>query len=247
MADKEISALTAVGTPLDGTELVHVVEGGNSRKATTQDIADLATPPAGYEAGPPTPPVVANFAWVNQGTATATDGTGALVFVNDNDNEVHILDQAAPATPYDVYCRAEAFMLSSSAVTVQIDTSYGIILRDGVNGDFLECCINAARVSGDEQNTYSMVINRWTNATTYSATPLQRFSSLPFKWVRINNNGTTITLYTSVDGKNWTSVGTETIATFVGSITRIGLSVRGLSGNTNTIANFSYFSTTAPS
>jgi hypothetical protein len=42
MADKEISALTAVGTPLDGTELVHVVEGGNSRKATTQDIADLA-------------------------------------------------------------------------------------------------------------------------------------------------------------------------------------------------------------
>lgn len=39
MADKELSDLTAAGT-LDGTELLHVVQGGNSRKITPQDIID---------------------------------------------------------------------------------------------------------------------------------------------------------------------------------------------------------------
>jgi hypothetical protein len=42
MADKGPSALTAASA-LDGTEIVHVVQGGNSRKTTTQEIADLAS------------------------------------------------------------------------------------------------------------------------------------------------------------------------------------------------------------
>ena len=41
MADKAINALTAAAA-LDGSELVHVVQSGNSRKATTGDIAGLA-------------------------------------------------------------------------------------------------------------------------------------------------------------------------------------------------------------
>lgn len=41
MADKEIGDLTAASA-LTGTETVHVVQGGNSRRTTTQGIADLA-------------------------------------------------------------------------------------------------------------------------------------------------------------------------------------------------------------
>lgn len=40
MADKQIGDLTAAGA-LTGTELVHVVQSGNSRRTTAQDIADL--------------------------------------------------------------------------------------------------------------------------------------------------------------------------------------------------------------
>lgn len=40
MADKEITDLTAASDP-DGTELVHVDQSGNSRKMTTQQVADL--------------------------------------------------------------------------------------------------------------------------------------------------------------------------------------------------------------
>lgn len=36
-----ISDLTAATTPLDGTEIVELEQGGNSRRCTTQDIADL--------------------------------------------------------------------------------------------------------------------------------------------------------------------------------------------------------------
>lgn len=42
MANKEISALTAAAT-LDGTELVHVKQGANSRRTTLQAIANLAS------------------------------------------------------------------------------------------------------------------------------------------------------------------------------------------------------------
>lgn len=41
MADKAVSALTSAST-LDGTEEVHVVQSGNSRKSTTQGIVNLA-------------------------------------------------------------------------------------------------------------------------------------------------------------------------------------------------------------
>ena len=47
MADKELSAITAGSTPLSGTETLHVVQSGNSRRITVQDIADIV--PAGLE------------------------------------------------------------------------------------------------------------------------------------------------------------------------------------------------------
>ena len=41
MADSKVSQLTAATTPLAGTELVYLVQGGNSRRATAQAIASL--------------------------------------------------------------------------------------------------------------------------------------------------------------------------------------------------------------
>lgn len=49
MADKEISALTAAAA-LTGAEKLHVDQGGNSRRTTTQDIADLASVSTTYGA-----------------------------------------------------------------------------------------------------------------------------------------------------------------------------------------------------
>jgi hypothetical protein len=42
MADTKISAMTAATLPLTGTELIPIVQGGNNRKTTTADIANVA-------------------------------------------------------------------------------------------------------------------------------------------------------------------------------------------------------------
>ena len=43
--DQKITGMTAATTPLGGTELVELVQGGVNKQATVQDIADLANPP----------------------------------------------------------------------------------------------------------------------------------------------------------------------------------------------------------
>ncbi len=52
MALKRIQDLTPATTPLDGTELVELEQGGDSVQCTTQDIADLATSGSGDVVGP---------------------------------------------------------------------------------------------------------------------------------------------------------------------------------------------------
>lgn len=42
MADKKISQLTAASTPLAGTEVLPIVQSGQTVKATAQDVANLA-------------------------------------------------------------------------------------------------------------------------------------------------------------------------------------------------------------
>lgn len=251
MADKEISALTAVGTPLDGTELVHVVEGGNSRKATTQDIADLATPPAGYEAGPPTPPTDADLAtWDNQGTSTNTDGTGVMIMKPQVDAVLHGKYKAAPGTPYDVYCRVDIQMLSTSAVTANAAVRAGIMFKDtGGDNERLGFAILHDRVAGDENNNYAAICTRYTGASppVASANPLLKYGPQLWKWIRVNNDGTTLTFYVSMDGKNWITVGTETLAAFIDGAASYGVFAQATSDATEAQALFSYFSTTAPS
>lgn len=43
MANQEVGDLTAASTPLAGTELVHIVQSGNSRKVAVDEIATLAS------------------------------------------------------------------------------------------------------------------------------------------------------------------------------------------------------------
>lgn len=211
-------------------------------------VVDVTIPGGGssYEGGPPaTVPTVASLTWVNQGTATATDGTGGILISNDVDGEVHLLVETAPSAPFDVYMRVEVFQLSSSAETTQIFDDFGIALRDGTNSDFVTLNFRHRRISGDEQNTYAIQVSRWTNPTTFSAAPLERFMLRPVKWIRANVTSTTVTLYISDNGLDWIQVGTETIATFVGTVDEYGISFRS---TTTTASHFlvSYLSTTAP-
>jgi len=219
---------------------------------TVNDGSDTITITAlTYEAGPPTPPTTADLAtWDNQGTSTATDGTGAMILKPQVDGGLHGRYKAAPGTPYDVYCRVELLILSTGAITTGPLAIAGILFKDtGGDNERLAFGFQMERVAGDEQNLYQVSIQRWSGASppVFSAVPVSKYNLHPVKWLRVNNDGTTLTFYVSPDGKNWISVGTETLAAYIDGAASYGVFAAANAAATECAAFFSYFSTTAPS
>lgn len=194
-----------------------------------------------------TVPAVSQFSWVNQGTATATDTVQGIYVTNDNDQEVHMLVQTAPSTPFDVYLEIDRAHLDLNA-SADIFTQFGLVLCDGTNQDFLFAFFMDRRPAANGvENTVRL--SRWTNATTVSAdvTAVTTYTTpTKFPWMRANVTSTTVTLYVSLDGRNWIQYASESIATFVGSITQVGIGFRSGLNNDTSVALVKSFGFTAP-
>lgn len=246
MADKKISDLTAASSLADGDLFEIENTGGNSRKITG---AQLKSSAIAYEAGPAgTVPTVASLTWLNQGTSTASDGTGMLILKPQVNSQLHSLVKPVPSAPFDVYCRTKAIALSTATPTTPYSHFCGIALRNSANGNVLSFQIQTDRANVSEGYLAYVSITRWTSSgTTVSATPIQKFGIFPWQWVRVNVTSTTITFYASMDGKNWFQVATETISTFIGAVTDYGACAFSGTDATEVAAMFSYLSTTAPS
>lgn len=189
-----------------------------------------------------TAPVMASFSWVNQGTATGTDGTGGIILrAPAAATNVRILEQNAPATPYSVYIR-----LQGDAEYVN-GTGVGIVLRNSTSGRFNLLCFNSSTTSG----TLQRILQRWASATSFNANVLSAVNVWGMtRWLKVDVSATGITgCSTSQDGVNWNSLSgfTETFATYVtatgGSVDKIGFAVRP-EGAVDFL--ISHFGTTAP-
>lgn len=246
MADKKISDYTEDTAPGNDDLMETETAGGNSRKVKVKNLRKQLS----FEAGPPTPPTSADLStWDNQGTSTVTDGTGVLILKPQVDGVMHGLYKAAPATPYDVYCRVEPQFLSTAAITTGPYITAGIMFKDTAgDNERLTFSVQSERVSGDENHLWSANIYRWTGASppVFSATAVNKYSASIWPWLRVNNDGTTLTFYVSMDGKNWITVGTETLAAFIDGAASYGVWARADANATEAMAMFSYFSTTAP-
>lgn len=244
------SALTNLGVSAFAKTLIDDADAAAMR-------ATLGVPTAGfgssfYEAGPPTPPTTVSLpTWDNQGTSTAVDGTGgaALNFTPQADGIMHGRIRAAPTAPYDIYCRLETNWLSTASTATSIAGSAGILLKDTASsnkrlGIGLFC----------QRNTsggffWAAALQRWSGASppVFTATPIIKYGSQPWRWCRVKNDGTTLTFYVSQDGRNWITVGTETLAAHIGGVGSYGVfAITDASSNEST-AIFTYFGTTAPS
>lgn len=245
MADKKISDYSVEDTaPGDDDWMETETTGGNSRKTKVKNLRRRYS----YEGGPPLPPVLADFAWVNQGTSAAADGTGALVFEPQANGQPHYLVKTAPAKPFDVYMRSEFDYLSLAANTTFQQAWFGLALRDSSDGEALTFSTSHYRINGDE-NSYSRTdAFRWNGAASnaFVATPISFIGHRRWPWIRANVTTTTITLYVSQDGKNWKQVGTETIATFLDAVDQIGIAGYSETDGTSLYGVVSYFGTTSP-
>lgn len=106
MADTKVSALTSASTPLDGTELVYIVQGGNSRKVAVDQLSE-------FQRG-----VVATDVTMSSTTpAAVTDLNLTLVAGTYNIKIWMLLQSAATGTGIGVHLNASGGTVTHIAAT----------------------------------------------------------------------------------------------------------------------------------
>lgn len=141
-------------------------------------------------------PVLADFAWVNQGSAVVDD-TGGPIYLDGTQQageSVHLLKQATPgSTPYTVTIALLAHLPRVNYRQV------GLMLRESATAKLIG--LSAAFDSG-----YLIHVYKWNSPTSFSGTSfsseeLGAFAQLV--WFRVTNDGVNLTYYWSLDGRHW--------------------------------------------
>lgn len=182
--------------------------------------------------GTPTKPTVSGFTAVNQGAASFTDGSFGVLMTSSasGSDSVRILSAAAPITStWNVYLRLEELGTKS------LSAGGALILRNSSSGKLLFLGFS---------NTNDLIFVRYNSPTSFSANiaTYNNIRQVP-KWLRFQVTSTTVTAYCSPNGRDWLTLGTESLATFITSIDEAGFGI-------NTVGTpwvlFSSFSFSAP-
>lgn len=145
------------------------------------------------------PGVVADYAWVNQETATATkDSDGSIVLQTDysGGDDWRILKKSLGSTPWTII-GAFTFYLHGRNYC-----SCGIVLRESSSGKL----INFGPGYDDSIGWCARAI-KWTDPNTFSADIIGNQMRIPpgqnMIWIKVTNDATDIKGYISPDGKYW--------------------------------------------
>lgn len=166
----------------------------------------------------------AKWSWRNQSTSTwVQDGTGVGVMAvpASAGQNVRVLEQTAPVGNFT--------MTMKFARTIVIDstTYFGPCFINNSSGKLFQFSI--ATPGAGKQKTRG---NRWTTATSYSVNVIDRdLDGLGgYVYMKVVYDGTTLSGYISADGKAWSLIGSETVATFIASFDRFGFGIESESG-----------------
>ncbi len=157
-------------------------------------------------------PAASGFTLLNANSFTLTDGTYSMLMDSvGTTGGITIASQTPPSTPYDIIMRAEPLF-------TPLTNGYhcGVALRNSSSGRII--------IAGFYQSNKALVQN-WTNYTTYNSDILSPTGALAgdyFPWTRVENDGTNLNFYCSVDGDNWIQYATTTLAAYISSVDQIG-------------------------
>lgn len=186
-------------------------------------------------------PLKAQFTARNPHNAVIADGVDGLVVANPgavtNGLEPLGLTAGPPATPYDMCVR---FALYSDGNNPEA----GLFIRNSGTGHIITL--------GMFVNNFviSLVNQSWTGFSTGQGASINYVPSaqgdVPI-WLRISNDGTTITFYVSTDGLDWVAVNSVLLAGFLaGTADDIGIYSYGLTSGLYATAVYQSFSTVLP-
>lgn len=147
-------------------------------------------------------PILADFAWINQGAAAAVNTNGGIYMsaVGTGADNIKILKRAAPATPYTI---------TVGFIPEFIDANYqfvGMVFRESSTGRLQSCSVGYA-------NGLEVGSAKFTNPTTFSAgyvsilqsTRTQWFKG-PMQWLRLGDDGTNRKCWMSANGFSWVEI-----------------------------------------
>lgn len=182
-----------------------------------------------------TPLKVADFAWVNQSTATATDSGGGIniVATTHSSNEgVEALVKTAPTLPYIFTVHMQDYSWMNAGGAGGWWYMAGIIIRNSTSGKLI---IFGTKNDG----TNSLPTASYINITTYSSVTagvanIYYTAGVAWDtsnlWFRIENNNTNRLYSMSRDGINWTQLYSEGNSTYMAE-NQIGIYTNPWQGN----------------
>jgi hypothetical protein len=148
------------------------------------------------EGRPHVVPVVSSFAWVNQGSATATDRSYGISMASpfSSGDSFRMLTKAAPSTPYEVRIRfAETRCMLNNVANV-----FG--WRDSSSGNIQPVSVYYGVAPGENR----LAVFNFSSPTAFVSTQVSPVAqSHRLQWIRLRDNGTDRFVDTSADGDEW--------------------------------------------
>jgi hypothetical protein len=168
----------------------------------------------------PTVPNTSGYTLQNTGTASMANANGsrgiALTTPTATDNVRFVRKNGAPpATPYSLIMRAAPISPRHGGTSRMC-----VVLRNSTSGRL---------ITWGKQDDFNLYAQRWAGYSTSGGNILLQtgcvFSRM-MDWMKISNDGTTLTFSCGPDGENWFDLTTEALATYInasgGSVDEIG-------------------------
>jgi hypothetical protein len=149
-----------------------------------------------------------SFTATNATNADIADDNGSIVFAHDaqgGSEDCAVWTIAAPGTPYSVVAAFQTLMPASQSTVI---ANIGLLFRKSSDGKLFTLSINCKGDGfGPVWSQY-----KFSSPTTFDSTfktrqPFTLASDLI--WLKIEDDGTDLNFYLSMDGVNWIEVGTE--------------------------------------
>lgn len=147
------------------------------------------------EAGSLHRPKLIDFAWVNQGGATATQNDQGIYLETPGStgDSVRLLTQSAPATPYTITTGFRALLINSGI------PSFGVCWRDSGSGK-----LSSLLARSDSGAPALQIPSNWNSVTAFANYgTLARITQPDIWWLRIEDDGTNHKMSVSLDGVNF--------------------------------------------
>lgn len=211
MANKEISELTTVTLPMDGTEQAHFKQGANSREVNMDEIADFVgrgSPAIGLGFAKFSAPgdvfTAYNSATPVQNAFDAT--TGHWVIEHNTDDGLSCAVDTVSAGDFDIVFALSCFGWEDTAASAALQ--WGVIVSDGVDSTTVAAVDTGLTFEKNFRDT-----DRLTYVSTNATKTIDGRGAFPIdqtQYWRVTRVGSATTFYISPNGFDWIEIATGT-------------------------------------